>query len=66
MVSFQYSINLDLKELKRNNRADLIPDAPDGVYCLDNISDLSQCKSEVIIVRNALNVTEEEIAEIER
>ena len=62
----------NLSSLSMNPRASLQndPHAPDGVYCLDDISDLAGCKSSIIIVRQALkigvDVTQDDIDELDR
>ena len=62
----------NLSSLSMNQRASLQndPHAPDGVYCLDDISDLAGCKSSIIIVRQALkigvDVTQDDIDELDR
>jgi len=52
--------NLSRLQLSPHPRRDLKPNAPDGIYCLDNVDDVFPCESSVIIVRNALRITEEE------
>ena len=50
----------NLASLTMHPRRDLTPDAVNGVYCLDSLDDLSKCDSSVIIIRKALDFTEEE------
>jgi hypothetical protein len=66
--------NLSGLTLEYKPRDQLTRQASDGLYCLDTldasqrgfkISDLSQCQSSVILVRNALNVTDQEAAELD-
>lgn len=64
----------NLSDLTLQPRHQLTREAPDGLYCIDTldaaqrgfkITDLSQCQSSVILIRNALNVTDEEAAELD-
>jgi len=64
----------NLSTLALKSRDQLHRGAPDGLYCVDTldatqrgfkIADLSQCKSSVILIRNALNVTDEEAKELD-
>ena len=62
----------NLSALSMNSRALLKsnPHAPNGVYCLDDIADLAECKSSIIIVRQALqigvDVTQDDIDALDR
>ena len=38
-------------------RTALLPDAPNGLYCLDRLDDIVPCDSSVILIRNALKIT---------
>lgn len=64
----------NLSDLTLQPRHQLTREAPDGLYCIDTldtaepgfkITDLSQCRSSVILIRNALNVTDGEAAELD-
>jgi len=40
-------------------------DVEDGVYCLDSIDDIKDCKSSIIVVRNALQISPKDTDELE-
>ena len=64
----------NLSALTLKPRDQLTRQASDGIYCIDTldasqrgfkISDISQCQSSVILIRNALDVTDEEASELD-
>ena len=64
----------NLSALTLKPRDQLTRQASDGIYCIDTldasqrgfkISDLSQCRSSVILIRNALDVTDAEADELD-
>ena len=55
----------NLAALALHPRRALVPDAPDGVYCLDSLDDVSRCDSSVVVVRNALPLSAEETRELD-
>lgn len=55
----------DFSLLTLHPRRELILKAPTGIYCINDISDLSQCKSSVILIRNALDVSDAEADELD-
>lgn len=64
----------DLSALTLKPREQLTREASNGIYCIDTtdgskrgfkIAQLSECKSSVILVRNAVNITDEEASELD-
>lgn len=55
----------NLSTLTLNPHSAIAEDALDGVYCLDSIADLKDCKSSIVVVRNAVPFTPQETKELE-
>ena len=55
----------DLSSLTLRSHEALNENAADGVYCLDRVEDLANCKSSITIVRNALPFSVEATDELE-
>ena len=55
----------NLSNLPLKPHHDIVEDAPNGVYCLERIEDLSRCRSSIIIVRNVISFSEEVTQELE-
>ena len=56
----------NLAALALHSHQALKEDAPNGVYCLDKVEDLADCKSSIIIVRNAVPFSDEATDELEK
>ena len=55
----------NLSSLPLKSHHDIVEDAPNGVYCLDCIEDLSTCSSSIIIVRDVISFCKEDTQELE-
>ena len=63
----QESMSLpNLSALALHSHKALKEDAPNGMYCLDRVEDLADCKSSIIIVRNAVPFSHEATDELEK
>lgn len=55
----------DLSALNFNPHTAISDDATDGVYCLDRINDLKDCRSSIVIVRSAMPFSQHATQELE-
>lgn len=55
----------DLSGLTLTPHTAIEPEAPNGIYCLDQIDDLKACKSSIVVLRDAIPFDQQDTKELE-